>query len=140
MDNKELYISNDINQNMFMHSLIELTKVEFNNLCEKSSKPRNKLLYKAYKRTNSLKKIWRLSKLYELSIPHEEYASTIIPLMFKRVMTNPSVDSFRQAKDYLEAYNLVINFISSEFSATEVKSCFDSYTFDFLKENLTSDY
>ena len=60
--------------------------------------------------------------------------------MFKRVMTNPSVDSFRQAKDYLEAYNMVINFISSEISATEVKSCFDSYTFDFLKENLTSEY
>ncbi|HEP1288756.1 TPA: hypothetical protein VB376_002402 [Staphylococcus aureus] len=55
-------------------------------------------------------------------------------------MTNPSVDSFRQAKDYLEAYNMVINFISSEISATEVKSCFDSYTFDFLKENLTSEY
>ncbi len=123
-----------------LYALIELTKVEFNNLCETSSKPRNKLLYKAYKRTNSLKKIRRLSKLYELSIPHEEYTSTIIPLMFKRVMTNPSVDSFRQAKDYLEAYNMVINFISSEISATEVKSCFDSYTFDFLKENLTSEY
>lgn len=134
MNNKEAQIGND-RKSLFLDSLTELTKVEFNNLCEKSSKPRNKLLYKAYKRTNSLKKIWRLSKLYELSIPHEEYASTIIPLMFKRVMTNPSVDSFRQAKDYLEAYNMVIKFISSEFSATEVKSYFNIYTFEHFRKN-----
>lgn len=128
-------MNNETSNKRLLYALIELTKVEFNNLCEKSSKPRNKLLYKAYKRTNSLKKIWRLSKLYELSIPHEEYASTIIPLMFKRVMTNPSVDSFRQAKDYLEAYNMVINFIRSEFSATEVKSCFNIYTFEYFRKN-----
>ncbi|RIN92408.1 hypothetical protein [Mammaliicoccus sciuri] len=55
MNNKEAQIGND-RKSLFLDSLTELTKVEFNNLCEKSSKPRNKLLYKAYKRTNSLKK------------------------------------------------------------------------------------
>lgn len=128
-------MNNETSNKRLLYALIELTKVEFNNLCETSSKPRNKLLYKAYKRTSSLKKIRRLSKLYELSIPHEEYASTIIPFMFKRVMTNPSVDSFRQAKDYLETYNMVINLIRSEFSAKEVKSCFNIYTFEYFRKN-----
>lgn len=114
---------------------MELTKVEYHNLRENYDKDQNKLLEKAYNRTNSLRRIKKLAKKYELFIPHEEYASTIIPLMFKRVMTNPSVDSFRQAKDYLEAYNMVINFISSEFSETEVKSCFNMYTFEYFRKN-----
>lgn len=37
MNNKEVQIGND-RKNLFLDSLTELTKVEFNNLCEKSSK------------------------------------------------------------------------------------------------------
>ena len=135
MNNKEAQIGND-RKNLFLDSLIELTKVEFNNLCEKSSKPRNKLLYKAYKRTSSLKKIRRLSKLYELSIPHEEYRSTFIPFVSKKVLSNPNIDSYKLATKYLETYNKVMNHIHDELSATEVKSCFDNYTFEYLKTNL----
>ncbi|MCE5131872.1 hypothetical protein KJB62_10765 [Staphylococcus saprophyticus] len=59
------------NKEVFLYSLIELTKVEFNNLCKKSPKKHSNLLYKAYQRTNSFKKIRRLAQKYELSIPHE---------------------------------------------------------------------
>lgn len=139
MDNKEAQIGND-RKNLFRDSLTELTKVEFNNLCEKSSKPNRKLLYKAYKRTNSLKKLRDLSKKYELFLPHEEYMPTIIPFLLKKVFTNPNIDSNKQAEKYLESYGMVIDIAENQLSQVEVKECFDTYTFDFLKENLTSDY
>lgn len=139
MDNKEAQIGND-RKNLFRDSLTELTKVEFNNLCEKSSKPNRKLLYKAYKRTNSLKKLRDLSKKYELFLPHEECMPTIIPFLLKKVFTNPNIDSNKQAEKYLESYGMVIDIAENQLSQVEVKECFDTYTFDFLKENLTSDY
>lgn len=137
MNNKEAQIGND-RKNLFLDSLLELTKVEFNNLCEKNSKSQNKLLYKAYKQTNSLRKIRRLSKKYELFVPHETYRSTFIPFVFKKVLSNPNIDSYKHATKYLEAYNKVMNHIHDELSTTEVKSCFDNYTYEFLKTNLTN--
>lgn len=62
MNNKESQIGND-QKKLFLDLLTELTQVEFNNLCEKSSKSHRKLLYKAYKRINSLKKLRIYPKL-----------------------------------------------------------------------------
>lgn len=135
MNNKEAQIGND-RKNLFLDSLTELTKVEFNNLCEKSSKSHRKLLYKAYKRTNSLKNLRDLSKKYELFLPHEEHMPTIIPFLLKKVFTNPSIVSNKQAEKYLESYSMVIDIAENQLSQVEVKECFDTYTFDFLKENL----
>ena len=45
------------NKELLLNSLIKITNVEFNNLCENSYKSQSKLLKKAYNRTNSLRKI-----------------------------------------------------------------------------------
>lgn len=65
---------------------------------------------------------------------------TIIPFLLKKVFTNPSIDSNKQAARYLELHDVVIDIAENKLSQVEVKECFDTYTFDFLKENLTSDY
>ena len=128
------------NMEKFLDLLKELTRVEFTNLCENSSKTHNEILYKAFQRTNSFKKIRRLSKKYELFVPHETYRSTLIPFVFKKVLSNPDIDSYKHAIRYLEAYNKVMNHIHDELSATEVKSCFDKYTYEFFKNNLTTNH
>lgn len=123
------------NKEKFLYLLKELTRVEFTNLCENSSKTHNEVLYKAFQRTNSLKKIRRLSKKYELFVPHETYRPNLIPFVLKKVLSNPTVDSYRHAVKYLEAYNKVMIYIHDELTETEVKSCFDNYTYEFLKTN-----
>ena len=56
------------------------------------------------------------------------------------IRDSPSIDSNKQAVKYLELYGVVIDIAENQLSQVEVKECFDTYTFDFLKENLTSDY
>ncbi|WP_436949317.1 hypothetical protein [Staphylococcus shinii] len=122
------------NKELLLNSLIKITNVEFNNLCEISDKSQSKLLKKAYKRTNSVRKIEKLKKKYELFIPHEEYVPTIIPFLSKKVQTNPRVNSYKQASKFLEAYSF---FKTSEMrlSPVEVESCLKIYTFEYFSKN-----
>ncbi|EHR84383.1 MAG: hypothetical protein E7J02_15005 [Staphylococcus warneri] len=123
------------NKELLLNSLIKITNVEFNNLCENSYKSQSKLLKKAYNRTNSLRKIENLKMKYELLVPHEEYTTTIIPFLYKKVKTNPSVNLYRQASKYLEAYSFVKEAINDRLSTAEVEACFKLYTFEYFSKN-----
>lgn len=125
---------NNSNHRLFLESLKALTIVEFNNLTEKSSKPNNELLYKAYRRTNSYKKITRLSQKYALYLPHETNRPGLIPFLLKREITNPSVAAFDQASKYLEAYSNVLHLIETKLTQKEVKYCFEMYSFEYIKD------
>src|SRR5699024_10987997 len=115
--------SNSVKANeKFFDLLLKLTRVEYDNLCKYSSKTHSKILYKTFKRTNSLKKIKRLSKIYETFVPHETYRPTLIPFVFKKVLTNPTVDTYKHATEYLEEYNMLLNYINNKLSVSEVKS------------------
>lgn len=123
------------NKELLLNRLIELTNVEFNNLCEISSKSQIKLMRKAYKRTNSLRKIKKLAMKYQLFLPHEEFVPTIIPFYFKKAQTNPSTSMRIRARNYLEAYGFVKEAIKDRLSTVEVESCFKEYTFDYFTKN-----
>lgn len=122
------------NKELLLNNLIKITNVEFNNLCENSYKSQRKLLKKAYNRTNSLRKIEKLKMKYELFVPHEEYTSTIIPFLSKKVKTNPSVNLYRQASKFLEAYSF---FKTSKMylSSIKVEECLKLYTFEYFSKN-----
>lgn len=72
---------------------------------------------------------------YELFVPHEEYTSTIIPFLSKKVKTNPSVNLYRQASKFLEAYSF---FKTSKMylSSVEVEECLKLYTFEYFSKNM----
>jgi hypothetical protein len=114
--------------------LLNLIKTDFDNLCEKNPKSdKNKLIQKAYKRNLSLNKITTTYKKYELFIPHETTVPTIIPFIFMNKMTNPSVQAFRQAQLYIEAYSefkMIVDVLSKE----EVKKVFDGITKESVKK------
>lgn len=124
------------NKELLLNSLIKITNVEFNNLCRiSSSKSQIKLMRKAYKRTNSLRKIEKLAMKYQLFLPHEELVPTIIPFYFKRAQTNPSTSMKFRARNYLEAYGFVKEAIEDRLSTVEVEECFKLYTFEYFSKN-----
>lgn len=122
------------NKELLLNSLIKITNVEFHYLCEISDKSQSKLLKKAYNRTNSLRKIEKLKKKYELFVPHEEYSSTIIPFLSKKVKTKPRVNLYKQASNFLEAYSFVKT-SKMRLSPVEVESCLKIYTFEYFSKN-----
>lgn len=128
-------LMNDQNKELLLNSLIKLTNVEFNNLCENSYKSKSKLLKKAYNRTNSLKKIEKLKMKYELLVPHEGYISTIIPFLFKKVKIDSSVNLHRQANKFLKVYGFV-KASKMQLTPVEVEECLKLYTFEYFSKNV----
>ncbi|WP_445816061.1 hypothetical protein [Staphylococcus aureus] len=116
--------------------LLKLIRIDYNNLCENKPKvEKDKLIQEAFKRNSSLNKITINCNKYMLAIPHEVKVPTIIPFLFKKRMTNPSTQAFKQAQMYLEVYyefKMVIDLLSKE----ELMKIFDEITMENVKKSI----
>lgn len=123
--------------NILKNLVLDLTQIEYNRLCLTFPKyNQEKLIKKAVKKTNSLRKIQTLATKYKSRLPHEIHHPTIIPFYFKKIETVPPVIIYMQATKYLRHYSLLETAISN-YSKTEIKSAFNNITEDELTKRLT---
>lgn len=107
-----------------LYCIEELTKIEHErNINVNEHKSWNK----AFKKTNSLRKINKLATKYKTDLPHYEMKKhTKIPFLYKEQLTSPNIDKVRQAEMYLEKFEK-LKFLTKEMNEQEIKSCFNKY-------------
>ena len=118
----------------YLKSLIfDLTILEYEVLCvELPNSNKHRLINKAFKKTNSLRKIQLLSKKYKGDAYYKQHKS----ILDKKSSKVPPILKYIQGQKFLEKYRL-LEVSVKDYSKKEIKTIFNNISKDQLEKSIT---
>ncbi|MDU5839539.1 MAG: hypothetical protein E6Z53_21165 [Pantoea sp.] len=122
----------------YLKSLIfDLTILEYEVLCvELPNSNKHRLINKAFKKTNSLRKIQLLSKKYKGDAYYKQHKSILDYLYYKKSSKVPPILKYIQGQKFLEKYRL-LEVSVKDYSKKEIKTIFNNISKDQLEKSIT---
>ena len=121
----------------YLKSLIfDLTILEYEMLCVAlPNYNKHRLIKKAFKKTNSLRKIQLLSRKYEVNSYYEQHKFILYYLYYKKSSHIPPIFKYVQGQKFLEKYH-TLEMIIKDYSKKEIKTIFNDISKDQFEKNL----
>ena len=117
--------------------IFDLTILEYEVLCvELPNSNKHRLINKALKKTNSLRKIQLLSKKYKGDAYYKQHKSILDYLYYKKSSKVPPILKYIQGQKFLEKYRL-LEVSVKDYSKKEIKTIFNNISKDQLEKSIT---
>ena len=121
----------------YLKSLIfDLTILEYEVLCVAlPNYNKHRLIKKAFKKTNSLRKVQLLSKKYKGEAYYKQHKFILDYLYYKKSSKVPPILKYIQGQKFLEKYRL-LEVRVKDYSKKEIKTIFNDISKDQLEKSI----